>query len=72
MTKKLTFKAKVSILKGRCELTERKGTGWYGWSLNSKKVMFFYGKTLEDAVRTAELKGWFNKYENPVTVKIHM
>jgi hypothetical protein len=59
----LTKKQKWNILKSECQLTERRGYGFSGFSLNRKSEMTFYGVTQEECLSFAEKRGWFKKFE---------
>jgi len=60
--KYLSFKQKVSVLKGDCQLTERKGNGFWGFTPTKRRTMIKYGVTLQESVAYADSKKWFDKY----------
>lgn len=61
--KNLNRSDKISLLKDIGRAQEMKGRGIYSFSLDARFAMIFLGKTWDEAIRNASLKGWFKNYE---------
>lgn len=59
----MTYNKKLAILKTVGDAQEKSGVGIYGFSLNYKRRMMFYGKTWDEAVKLADSKNWFDKFD---------
>ena len=63
MNKKLNRSAKIAILKSKGQAQDRRGSGIWGFSLNSRSVMLKLGMTWDEAISYCESKNWFSRYE---------